>query len=172
MKPTDLPKSEKPAEKLENEVIPAPAKVEEKIDFSNVEIEPLFADYVDFDTLAGLPCADGVCRAGGIWRTGAPPKGNCASRNGRLTWQKAGVSRLVLGTPTFLFHAKSTVIESQCRSFHAARYEKHGQKPSLAMISVRIFCLSGHWGWYAKPYWVMAYSISSGSNASLVCPSE
>lgn len=57
MKPTDFPKSEKPAEKLENEVIPAPAKVEEKIDFSNVEIEPLFADYVDFDTLAGLPCA-------------------------------------------------------------------------------------------------------------------
>ena len=52
MKPTDLPKSEKPAEKLENEVIPAPAKVEEKIDFSNVEIEPLFADYVDFDTFS------------------------------------------------------------------------------------------------------------------------
>ena len=52
MKPTDLPKSEKPAEKLENEVIPAPAKVEEKIDFSNVEIEPLFTDYVDFDTFS------------------------------------------------------------------------------------------------------------------------
>ena len=52
MKPTDLPKSEKPAEKLENEVIPAPAKVEGKIDFSNVEIEPLFADYVDFDTFS------------------------------------------------------------------------------------------------------------------------
>ena len=52
MKPTDLPKSEKPAEKLENEVIPAPAKVEGQIDFSNVEIEPLFADYVDFDTFS------------------------------------------------------------------------------------------------------------------------
>ncbi len=52
MKPTDLPKSEKPAEKLENEVIPAPAKVEGKIDFSNVEIEPLFVDYVDFDTFS------------------------------------------------------------------------------------------------------------------------
>ena len=52
MKPTDMPKSEKPAEKLENEVIPAPAKVEGKIDFSNVEIEPLFADYVDFDTFS------------------------------------------------------------------------------------------------------------------------
>ena len=52
MKPTDMPKSEKPAEKLENEVIPAPAKVEGKIDFSNVEIEPLFQDFVDFETFS------------------------------------------------------------------------------------------------------------------------
>ena len=52
MKPTDMPKAEKPAEKLENEVISVPAKVEEKIDFSNVEIEPLFADFVDFDTFS------------------------------------------------------------------------------------------------------------------------
>ena len=52
MKPTDLPKAEKPAEKLENSEVPAPAKVEEKIDFSNVEIEPLFADFVDFDTFS------------------------------------------------------------------------------------------------------------------------
>ena len=52
MKPTDLPKAEKPAEKLENEEVSAPAKVEEKIDFSNVEIEPLFADFVDFDTFS------------------------------------------------------------------------------------------------------------------------
>ena len=52
MKPTDLPKAEKPAEKLENEGVSAPAKVEEKIDFSNVEIEPLFADFVDFDTFS------------------------------------------------------------------------------------------------------------------------
>ena len=52
MKPTDLPKSEKPAEKLENEGVSTPAKVEEKIDFSNVEIEPLFADFVDFDTFS------------------------------------------------------------------------------------------------------------------------
>ena len=52
MKPTDLPKAEKPAEKLENEAVSAPAKVEEKIDFSNVEIEPLFADFVDFDTFS------------------------------------------------------------------------------------------------------------------------
>ena len=52
MKPTDSPKTEKPAEKLENNEVSAPAKVEEKIDFSNVEIEPLFADYVDFDTFS------------------------------------------------------------------------------------------------------------------------
>ena len=52
MKPTDLPKTEKPAEKLENSEVSAPAKVEEEIDFSNVEIEPLFADYVDFDTFS------------------------------------------------------------------------------------------------------------------------
>ena len=52
MKPTDLPKAENPAEKLENEAVSAPAKVEEKIDFSNVEIEPLFADFVDFDTFS------------------------------------------------------------------------------------------------------------------------
>ena len=52
MKPTDLPKAEKAEEKLENEGVSAPAKVEEKIDFSNVEIEPLFADFVDFDTFS------------------------------------------------------------------------------------------------------------------------
>ena len=52
MKPTDLPKAEKPAEKLENQEVSVPAKVEEKNDFSNVEIEPLFADYVDFDTFS------------------------------------------------------------------------------------------------------------------------
>ena len=43
MKPIDTDKKpEKPA---------APA-AEEKIDFSKVEIEPLFADYVDFDTFS------------------------------------------------------------------------------------------------------------------------
>ena len=52
MKPTDMSKAEKAAEKLENEEVSAPAKVEEKIGFSNVEIEPLFADYVDFDTFS------------------------------------------------------------------------------------------------------------------------
>ena len=45
MKPTDLPKKE------EAPVQAAPV-VEEKIDFSKVEIEPLFADQVDFDTFS------------------------------------------------------------------------------------------------------------------------
>ena len=46
MKPLDLPKKEdKPA-------APAAPVVEEKIDFSNVVIEPLFADQVDFETFS------------------------------------------------------------------------------------------------------------------------
>ena len=54
MKPTDLPKSEKKPE----EAAPAAAevqpqtKVDEPIDFSNVQIEPLFADFVDFETFS------------------------------------------------------------------------------------------------------------------------
>ena len=70
MKPTDMPKSEKSAEKVENspvecacstcpgeEACKAAAEVgnapaEEKIDFSKVEIEPLFADFVDFETFS------------------------------------------------------------------------------------------------------------------------
>ena len=51
MKPTDLPKAEKAEEKAETAPAAAPA-VEEKIDFSNVEIEPLFQDFVDFETFA------------------------------------------------------------------------------------------------------------------------
>ena len=52
MKPLDSDK------KVSKEVsAPAPAaqaapEVPEKIDFSNVEIEPLFADFVDFDTFS------------------------------------------------------------------------------------------------------------------------
>ena len=49
MKPLDMPKKE--AEKPAEAVAVAPT-VEEKIDFSNVEIEPLFKDFVDFDTFA------------------------------------------------------------------------------------------------------------------------
>ena len=51
MKPTDLPKAEKAEEKAEMPSVAAPA-VEEKIDFSKVEIEPLFQDFVDFETFA------------------------------------------------------------------------------------------------------------------------
>ena len=55
MRPTDLPKAEKAEEKTEEkaETVPAAAPAaEEKIDFSKVEIEPLFTDYVDFETFA------------------------------------------------------------------------------------------------------------------------
>ena len=51
MKPTDLPKAEKAEEKAETVPVAAPA-VEEKIDFSKVEVEPLFQDFVDFETFA------------------------------------------------------------------------------------------------------------------------
>ena len=52
MKPTDMPKSDKTEEKVEKTPVSAPAEKEEKIDFSKVEIEPLFADFVDFDTFS------------------------------------------------------------------------------------------------------------------------
>ena len=44
MKPLDMPRKEE-----KTETAPAAAPVEEKIDFSNVVVEPLFADFVDFD---------------------------------------------------------------------------------------------------------------------------
>ena len=52
MKPTDMPKAEKSAEKVEKTPASAPVEKEEKIDFSKVEIEPLFADFVDFETFS------------------------------------------------------------------------------------------------------------------------
>ena len=56
MKPLDLPKQdskEQPAKQDETaEAVPAAPIVEEKIDFSNVQIEPLFADFVDFETFS------------------------------------------------------------------------------------------------------------------------
>ena len=56
MKPTDLEKKKAEEQKAKAEAAPeaAPAApvAEEKIDFSKVEIEPLFADYVDFDTFS------------------------------------------------------------------------------------------------------------------------
>ena len=51
MKPTDMPKAEKAEEKPEAAPAATPVS-EEKIDFSKVEIEPLFQDFVDFDTFA------------------------------------------------------------------------------------------------------------------------
>ncbi len=47
MKPLDAPKTEK-----KPEVAPAAETAPEKIDFSHVEIEPLFKDFVDFDTFS------------------------------------------------------------------------------------------------------------------------
>ena len=47
MKPLDMPRKEE-----KTEAAPAAAPVEEKIDFSNVVVEPLFADFVDFDTFS------------------------------------------------------------------------------------------------------------------------
>ncbi len=44
MKPLDMPKKENKQENASNEAN------DEPIDFSNVEVEPLFADSVDFDT--------------------------------------------------------------------------------------------------------------------------
>ena len=52
MKPTDMPKSEKADEKVAISPVSAPAAPEGKIDFSKVEIEPLFADFVDFETFS------------------------------------------------------------------------------------------------------------------------
>lgn len=53
MKPTDMPKAEKTEEKSASASasVAAPA-AQEKIDFSKVEIEPLFTDFVDFDTFS------------------------------------------------------------------------------------------------------------------------
>ncbi|MBU5453197.1 methionine--tRNA ligase subunit beta [Pseudoflavonifractor sp. MSJ-30] len=52
MKPTDLPKAEKGEEKAAETAPAAAPAVEEKIDFSKVEVEPLFQDFVDFETFA------------------------------------------------------------------------------------------------------------------------
>ena len=48
MKPLDIPKKEN----TKVDAAPAEAKKEEVIDFSKVEIEPLFKDFVDFDTFS------------------------------------------------------------------------------------------------------------------------
>ena len=53
MKPLDSDKkADKPADAAAEPAPAAPAAAPEKIDFSNVEIEPLFQDQVDFDTFS------------------------------------------------------------------------------------------------------------------------
>ena len=52
MKPLDSDKKGSKEASAPAEVAPAAPAAEEKIDFSKVEIEPLFADYVDFDTFS------------------------------------------------------------------------------------------------------------------------
>ena len=52
MRPTDMPKIDKAEEKIQDSPVPAPVVKEEIIDFSKVEIEPLFADFVDFETFS------------------------------------------------------------------------------------------------------------------------
>ena len=52
MKPLDKDKTEKAETKAEEKPVEAAPVVEEKIDFSNVVIEPLFQDQVDFDTFS------------------------------------------------------------------------------------------------------------------------
>jgi len=52
MKPLDSDKKVSKEASAPAEVAPAAPAAEEKIDFSNVEIEPLFKDFVDFDTFS------------------------------------------------------------------------------------------------------------------------
>ena len=52
MKPTDMPKAEKAEEKAEEAAPAAAPAAAEVIDFSKVKVEPLFTDFVDFDTFA------------------------------------------------------------------------------------------------------------------------
>ena len=52
MKPLDKDKTEKAETKAEEKSVEAAPVVEEKIDFSNVVIEPLFQDQVDFETFS------------------------------------------------------------------------------------------------------------------------
>ena len=52
MKPLDKDKTEKAETKEEEKPVEAAPVVEEKIDFSNVVIEPLFEDLVDFETFS------------------------------------------------------------------------------------------------------------------------
>ena len=52
MKPLDSDKKAEKAAPVQAEAAQAAPEAEEKIDFSNVEIEPLFQDFVDFETFS------------------------------------------------------------------------------------------------------------------------
>ena len=52
MKPLDKDKTEKAETKEEEKPVEAAPVVEKKIDFSNVQIEPLFTEFVDFETFS------------------------------------------------------------------------------------------------------------------------
>ena len=52
MKPLDSDKKAEKAAPVQAEAAQAAPEADEKIDFSNVEIEPLFQDFVDFDTFS------------------------------------------------------------------------------------------------------------------------
>ena len=52
MKPTDMPKAEKAEEKAEEAAPVAAPVAAEVIGFSKVKVEPLFTDFVDFDTFS------------------------------------------------------------------------------------------------------------------------
>ena len=52
MKPLDSDKKAEKAAPVQAEAAQAAPEAEEKIDFSNVEIEPLFQDFVDFGTFS------------------------------------------------------------------------------------------------------------------------
>ena len=52
MKPLDSDKKAEKAAPVQAEAAQAAPEAEEKIDFSKVEIEPLFQDFVDFDTFS------------------------------------------------------------------------------------------------------------------------
>ena len=52
MKPLDSDKKAEKAAPVQAETAQAAPEAEEKIDFSNVEIEPLFQDFVDFETFS------------------------------------------------------------------------------------------------------------------------
>ena len=69
MKPLDKERGEKADTKAEEKPLEAAPVVEEKIDFSNVVIEPLFQDQVDFETFSKSDF-----RAGKVLECEAVPK--------------------------------------------------------------------------------------------------